>query len=118
MHTLVLGASTNPSRASNKAIQMLVERNQQVSAIGIRDGEISGIPIQHGMPALDNIHTVTLYLNPQRQEDFYDYVLGLQPERIIFNPGTENAVFINMAKERGIEIEIACSLVMLTLGQY
>ena len=118
MHTLVLGASTNPDRASNKAVQMLVERKHQVTAIGVRDGEIHGISIQKGMPDVSDVHTVTLYLNPQRQEAFYDYILGLKPQRIIFNPGTENAVFVNLAKENGIETEVACSLVMLTLGSY
>ncbi len=118
MHTLVLGASTNPARASNRAIHMLVERKHPVSAVGIRDGIISGIPIQHGMPKIGDIHTVTLYLNPQRQEAYYDYILSLQPQRIIFNPGTENAVFINMAKEKGIETVVACNLIMMTLGAY
>jgi len=118
MHTLVLGASPNPDRASNKAVKMLVEREYQVTAIGVRDGEISGILIQKGMPDISDIHTVTLYLNPQRQEAFYDYILGLKPQRIIFNPGTENTVFVNLAKKNDIEAVIACSLVMLTLGNY
>lgn len=118
MHTLVLGASTNPARASNKAVHMLIKRKHEVTAIGIRDSTISGITIQQGMPDIVGVHTITLYLNPLRQEAFYDYILGLKPHRIIFNPGTENAVLINLAKENGIEPVIACSLVMLSLDQY
>ena len=64
------------------------------------------------------MHTITLYLNSQRQKAYYDYILGLKPQRIIFNPGTENLELIKLAKEQGIEIEIACTLVMLSTGAY
>lgn len=118
MHTLVLGASINPARASNRAVHMFVEREMTVTAIGIRDQSIAGIPIQQGLPDLDDVHTVTLYLNKLRQVDYYDYILGLNPKRIIFNPGTENVELLNLAKEKNIETVIACTLVMVTLGQY
>lgn len=118
MHTLVLGASTNPSRASNRAVRMLVDREIEVTALGIREGEIAGITIQHGLPIIENIHTISLYLNDTRQEAYYDYILSLNPKRIIFNPGTENLVLSKLARDNDIETIVACSLVLLSLGEY
>ena len=86
--------------------------------VGIREGEIEGIPVLTGMPELSGVDTVTLYLNPDRQEAFEAYILGLAPKRIIFNPGTENPALIRKAREAGIETELACTLVMLSLKQY
>lgn len=118
MHTLVLGATTNPTRAAFQAIHRLVSQQIPVSAVGIRDGEVAGIPIQHGEPALEDVHTVTLYLNAQRQQPYYDYILDLAPKRIIFNPGTENIELYQLARAQGIEVENACTLVMLATGDY
>jgi predicted CoA-binding protein len=118
MHTLVLGATTNPSRVAYQAIHRLVNKGYKVSAVGVRKGSVAGIEIQHGTPYLDDLHTITLYLNPTRQEPFYDYILSLKPERIIFNPGTENMTLAQLAKEVGIETDFACTLVMLSTGSY
>lgn len=117
-HTLVLGATTNPSRIAYQAINRLVNKGYRVSAVGIREGEVAGIPIQQGTPAIEDVHTITLYLNPRRQEPLYDYILGLQPKRIIFNPGTENPQLVQKAQEDGIETELACTLVMLATDSY
>ena len=116
--TLVLGASTNPIRYSNTAVQRLLQGGFDVVPVGIKEGDISGVPIQKGQPLLEDVHTITLYLNPQRQKAYYDYILSLRPERIIFNPGTENPELIKLAREKGIEVEMACTLVMLAVGQY
>jgi predicted CoA-binding protein len=116
--TLVLGASLKPERYSNIAINRLLNHQQEVLAIGLREGEIRGVPIQKGRPKLEDIHTITLYLNPQRQVDYYNYILGLNPKRIIFNPGTENPELIQLAENQGIKTEIACTLVMLSVGNY
>ncbi len=116
--TLVLGASDNPIRYSNAAVRRLAQDGFEVVPVGVREGEISGVPIQKGQPRLDNVHTITLYLNPQRQKEYYDYILSLRPERIIFNPGTENPELMRLARENGIEVEMACTLVMLAVGQY
>ena len=118
MHTLVLGASTNPSRVSYQAIQRLVRDGFQVSAVGLRAGQVAGITIQQGTPVIYQVHTITLYLNPQRQEPLYEYILSLQPQRIIFNPGTENATLANLARAAGVEVAYACTLVMLATGHY
>jgi predicted CoA-binding protein len=116
--TLVLGASNNPERYSFAAVRRLKQQGLEVVPVSNKTGEVEGIPILNGTPAVENIHTVTLYLNPQRQEDYYDYILGLKPKRIIFNPGTENPVFMEKAIEAGIEAIIACNLVMLATGEY
>lgn len=116
--TLVLGATPNPARYAYTAIRRLTQHGFEVVPVGIKKGSIDGIEIKNGTPEEENIDTITLYLNPQRQKPYYDYILGLKPNRIIFNPGTENFELIRMAKEQGIETEIACTLVMLATGQY
>ncbi len=116
--TLVIGASPKPERYAHKAVVQLKKHGYEVVALGLRDGEIEGVAIQSGKPELEGIDTVTLYLNPTRQEEFYDYVLGLKPKRLIFNPGTENPKFMALAKKAGIEVVEACTLVLISTGQY
>lgn len=116
--TLVLGASDNPARVSYDAIRRLTSKGHEVVAVGLREANVFGVDIQKGQPETEEVDTVTLYLNPERQKEYYDYILGLKPKRIIFNPGTENMELIRMAKERGIEATMACTLVMLSVGQY
>ena len=93
-------------------------RNIPVEAIGLRDGSISDIPIRKGMPLLNGIHTVTLYLGANNQSAYYSYILNLNPERVIFNPGTENPEFEQMLLKAGIDVEIACTIVMLHTGVF
>ena len=116
--TLVLGASPNPDRASNRAVHLLKIKGFEPVPVGIKKGEIAGIPILNGQPPLEDIDTVSLYLSPENQPQYYDYVFGLHPRRIIFNPGTENPELMRLAQENGIEGEAACTLVMLTVGVY
>lgn len=118
--TLVIGASTNPDRFSNKAINMLREHEVPVLALGLRLGQVLDVKIEKDQDVfLENeIHTITLYLNPNRQEAFYDYILSLRPQRVIFNPGTENRPFAERLRNEGIEALEACTLVMLTLAQF
>lgn len=116
--TLVIGATTNSGRTAYTAIHRLVKAGQEVVLIGIKKGEVAGIPIQHGMPHIDDVDTVTLYIGPDKQEAYYDYLLSLNPNRIIFNPGTENLVLSNLATKAGIEASIACTLVLLATQQY
>ncbi len=116
--TLVLGASPNNSRYSNRAVRSLHRHGHEAVPVGIRQGEIDGVEIITDLPQRDDIDTVTLYLNPQRQKDYYDYILRLKPNRIIFNPGTENPELSKLAREAGIETEAACTLVKLSTGDY
>lgn len=116
--TVVLGASENPSRYSFLAINRLKAHQHPVVAIGRKNGEVAGIRITKERPDEDGVDTVTLYLNPANQKPYYDYIIGLKPKRIIFNPGTENDELIEMAKEHGIEPVLGCTLVMLSTGQF
>ena len=116
--TLVLGASTKPDRYAFKAINRLVDKGHSVVAIGQNVGEVAGISIKTKNIPLKNIDTVTLYLNPIRQRDYYNYILETKPKRVVFNPGTENPEFYQLLKANGIEVEIACTLVLLATNQY
>jgi predicted CoA-binding protein len=116
--TLVIGASENPARYSNIAIRMLRDYGHPVEAVGLRPGMVGEVPIQTGSPELNDIDTISLYLSPQNQPAQYNYILGLKPKRVIFNPGTENAEFEILLQENGIETEEACTLVLLRTGQY
>lgn len=89
-----------------------------VAAVGLKAGEIDGIKIQTGFPQIENVDTVTLYVGPQNQQQYYDYIISLKPERVIFNPGTENPEFEEKIKKAGIEILEACTLVLLSTGNY
>lgn len=112
---LVLGASPNPVRYSNRAVHSLKTASYLPVPLGVRDGEIAGIKILKGMPMLEDIAGVTLYLNARRQSDYYDYILGLSPRFVIFNPGTENPEFVQILNGSGIEPIMACNLTMLAL---
>ena len=118
--TLIVGATTNTSRFAYFAADRLAEKGIPFLPIGIKSGEVFGQKILdlRSKPDLHHIHTITLYIGPAHQEEWIDYLVGLAPERIIFNPGTENPVFFQKAKAAGIEVLQACTLVMLSTNQY
>jgi len=116
--TLVIGASTNPSRFSYLAIKKLVANKVEVVAIGNREGKVDGVVISKTRFQFDDIHTITMYLNSKNQSDCVDYILSLNPKRIIFNPGSENADLLKPAKKLGIKVIFDCTLVMLNNGSY
>ncbi len=116
--TLVLGASLNPSRYSYLAIKRLVSHGQPTVAVGLKKGNVAGVDIENDLEDFEDVDTVTLYLNPQRQKQYYDYILSLRPNRVIFNPGTENPELFQLLRGKNIEIEIACTLIMLSTNQY
>ncbi len=116
--TLVLGASVNPARYSNLAVKKLTAYNHPVVALGKKTGNIGNTIIETEKKDFDNIDTVTLYLNPLHQKEYYHYIFSLHPKRIIFNPGAENDELADMAKEKGIIAQEACTLVLLSTNQY
>jgi hypothetical protein len=116
--TLVLGASLNPTRYSYMAVNRLKQSGHEVLAIGLKQGTINGVQIDTDLMPYKDIDTITLYLNPKNQEIYYDYILSLKPNRIIFNPGTENPEFYNILKMNDIDFEVACTLVLLSTNQY
>jgi len=115
-----MGASTNPSRFSYMAVSRLKQRGYEFVPVGIKKGEVGGtmiLDIRH-RPVIPDVHTITLYMNPHTQEAYQDYILSLNPGRIIFNPGTENEVLADRARSLGIETVYDCTLVMLGSGTY
>lgn len=117
-NTLVLGASDKPDRYSYMAVERLKAHGHHVWALGSKKGMVLETPIETDIETVPDLDTITLYLNPTRQEMYYDYILNLAPKRIIFNPGTENDVLAEMAEAKGIQTIEACTLVMLATGQY
>lgn len=116
--TLVFGATPNPSRYAYKAVKMLKDYGHIAVPVGIRKGEIEGEEILQGTPSVDEVDTLTLYVNPDNQRAHYDYFISLKPRRVIFNPGTENAEFEAICQKNGIQTLEACTLVLLSTGQF
>jgi predicted CoA-binding protein len=116
--TVILGASDNPARYSYLALKKLQAYHHPVVAIGKKKGKVGDVAIETYHLPVDAVDTVTLYLNPQNQREYYDYIMEIKPNRIIFNPGTENDSLMKMAKENGIEPVLGCTLVMLSTGMY
>jgi hypothetical protein len=116
--TLVLGASLKETRYSNKAIISLRKAQVPTCAIGLRAGNVADVRIETEPQNFEGINTVTLYINPKRQPAYYDYILDLNPKRVLFNPGTENPDFYRLLRDKNIEVEVACTLVLLATNQY
>jgi predicted CoA-binding protein len=118
--TLVVGATDNVERYAYRAAEMLQNKGFDFIPIGIKKGRVLGKEILdlRQIPDLKEIHTITLYLGPQNQSEWINYLIGLKPVRILFNPGTENPLFFQKATEAGIDVQNVCTLVMLTIGQF
>ncbi len=118
--TVIIGATNNPSRYAYTAAQMLSQKNLNFIPVGIKIGQVFGQEILdlNKKPLIEDVDTVTLYLGPDNQEVWLDYIISLQPHRIIFNPGTENPKLFDLAKKNNISCLSACTLVMLSTGQY
>lgn len=115
---MVLGASGNPARYSNLAVIRLRVHGYPVIALGKKGGLIGDVTIETEQKSYPDIDTVTLYLNPENQKPFYNYILSLHPRRIIFNPGAENEELAHLASSKGIIAQEACTLVLLSTGQF
>jgi len=116
--TLVIGASPKTNRYSNLAVRRLVENNVATVALGKTSGSIDDIQIKTNLSGLQNIDTVSLYLRPELQKEYYNPIIALSPRRVVFNPGTENEEFYDLLRQNNIEVQIACTLVLLATGQY
>lgn len=116
--TLIIGGSPNPERIAFKAIEKLVTNGHSVIAFGKKQGEVAGVKIHTDVIPVENIDTVSLYINPTHQKEYYDFIVNLNPKRILFSPGTENPEFYQLLEKNSIKFEEACTLVLLTLGEY
>lgn len=118
MRVLIFGASTNPDRYAYKAMVLLVEKGHEVFLKGNKAGVALGLTIQVGTNNFDHIHTITLYVGPQNQQDLIEDLIQIKPERIIFNPGTENPKLYAEIEKLNIKVEEACTLVLLHTNQF
>lgn len=116
--TLVFGASLKPNRYSNLAIARLMELGVETYAFGLVAGEVHGVKVQNKIPQPGDLDTITMYMNAMRQEPYYQAIIELNPNRVIFNPGTENPEFYAKLRENKIIAEEACTLTLLAIGQY
>lgn len=116
--TLVIGASPNSDRYGFKATEMLNDYHHEVYAFGLKKGNINEIEIQTEWPSETDFNTVTLYVGPQNQPDYIEKIIALKPQRVIFNPGTENTAFENELRKNNIEAIEACTLVLLRTNQF
>lgn len=116
--TIVLGASSNPERYAYRAVLQLKKHGHEVIALGKKEGEIDGVIIHTDKPLYKSVDTVSLYLNPDHQKEWYPYILSIHPRRIIFNPGAENPELSQVAAAHGIQTDESCTLVLLSIGQY
>src|SRR5690606_29764781 len=116
--TLILGATPDTNRYANLAANKLVRYGHPIINVGMKTGEVAGVPIEKPQEIHQDVDTITLYVGPRNQESLYDYILATNPRRIIFNPGTENYQLEKMAQEKGIECLEACTLVLLSIGEY
>jgi len=118
IRTLVLGASLHKNRYAHLAIRRLQHQNFPVVGIGSRTGMVGETSIHTEKIPLKNIHTVSIYLNPENQEEYYSYIVDLNPDRVIFNPGTENPRFEALLSHHKIPFERSCTLVLISTGQF
>jgi predicted CoA-binding protein len=116
--TLVIGASENPERYAYKAIHKLTSYDHETVAVGLRNGETAGVKFHVEQKMFSDLDSVTLYVSPKNQISYKEYILNLKPKRVIFNPGTENPDFYTDLEKAGIEVTEACTLVMLSIGNY
>ncbi len=116
--TLIIGASSNHHRYSYKAAERLLAFGHEIELLGLKPLEVFGKTVDTEPKLFSNIDTVTLYVGPKNQPEYYDYVLAIKPKRVIFNPGTENSEFESLLTKNGILAEEACTLVLLGTGQY
>ena len=116
--TLIIGASNNPERYAYKAAERLLSHGHEIELVGLKPVDVFGKTVDTERKMYKGIDTVTLYVGPRNQPEYYDYVLSLKPKRVVFNPGTENEEFEDLLKKNGIVAEEACTLVLLGTGQY
>jgi len=118
--TVIIGATPNTARYAYAAAQRLTAYHHEIVPVGIKQGELFGQPILpiREYPIISDVDTITMYIGPRHQPEYYNYLLSLAPKRMIFNPGSENEEFMKMARDEGIEVVSGCTLVMLGVGIY
>lgn len=116
--TLIIGASVNPERYSYKAAEKLLAHKHDIYMIGNKPGILFDKEIVNHQTAYPDVDTVTMYVSAKNQTEYYQYIMSLKPQRVIFNPGTENPEFEKELEAHGIIAEQACTLVLLATNSY
>jgi len=116
-NVLVLGASLSADRYSNMAMRKLKLKGYAVFSIGRSKGSVESMEIDTGQFLIENLYAISVYLNAANQIGYYDYIIQLKPEKVIFNPGSENKALEIILDRQGIPYEQACTLVLLNLNQ-
>ncbi len=115
----VLGASRKPARYSNQALRLLKSRGYRVIPIHPRIAEIEGIAVSPRLCMIEEkVHTLTLYVGPERSRELMHDIVHLNPARVIFNPGTESRELQETLRSHHIECVHGCTLVMLRTDQF
>jgi predicted CoA-binding protein len=116
--TVVLGATDNPDRFAYRAAHSLVRHGHEIEPVGIKHGMVAGKEIINDKRPIADVDTVTLYVGSRNLPEWYNYIMDLNPRRIIFNPGTEDDELVRLAEEKGIQTVEGCTLIMLSAGMY
>ena len=116
-NVLVLGASLSADRYSNMAMRKLKLKGFFVFSLGRSKGTVDAMEINTEQFLIENLYAISVYLNAANQIGYYDYIIQLRPEKVIFNPGAENKALETLLDKQGIPYEQACTLVLLNLNQ-
>ena len=115
----IIGATEKKNRYAHKAMTALLENGHEVRLVNPYKQSVDGQKCFSTITDIkEKINTVTLYVNPKRFRDHIDEVIQVKPERVIMNPGTEDTDMEKTLEEAGIEVDRACTLVLLSTGQF
>jgi uncharacterized protein len=116
---VVLGASRNPERYSNRAVKMLKEQGYHTIPVNPVCDEIEGLKVVSNLTLIEEkVYALSIYLSPKKIKPLIESIISLKPERVIFNPGSESVEIEERLQESGIFYEEACTLVLLSTGQF
>ena len=118
MKIVIIGASDNPERYSYKAAKALLDKGFEIVLVGLKKKTVFNHEILIALPDNPAENVVTLYVGPQNQEPYFNALLAASPQKVIFNPGTENEKLQSLLDQNNIPWEEACTLVKLSLNQF
>ncbi|MEA3278758.1 MAG: CoA-binding protein [Pseudomonadota bacterium] len=116
---MVLGASPKPTRYAYQAVKLLHDQGFRVLPVHPKAKRVDKVPVVHDLLAIrEPVHTLTLYVGPERSRAMIDDILAVSPGRVILNPGTESRDLEFALKNARIPYENACTLVLLRTRQF
>jgi len=115
---IVMGASLNPSRFANLAVNKLQQKGFEVLAFGKKSGYIGQVKVSDTLPNDNDIYAIVMYMNAQNQKPFEDYIVNTHPHFVFFNPGSYNAELIQKLEARKIKVIQDCTLIALNRDDF